>query len=836
VNKITLFVLAITCALPKLGICINEDVNFDDWIEDQKNKLCQGYYQEPEYPFPGQPGKIANQPINIESDQAHLEPNGKSIFSGHTVATEGNQTIKSDSLTITKNPETKKIQHIYANGNVTITEPGLRIDGNDAEVLYDQDKRIINNANYRLYERHGRGHSTKLTTYGRNKIELPKGSYTTCSPTSNLWHLRGKIVKLNKETGRGEAWHTYLYIKNMQVFYWPYMNFPIDKRRETGFLQPALESSSKHGTTLITPFYWNLAANYDATFTPQHMGHRGFKFDNEFRYLNQYNSSLIHLNFLPHDRGYRNGRLRKLEKPTITNPKDSRVLGLKDNNQRYFMAAKHTTRFDKNWDFEIDYARAGDDNYLYDFTTDLNTPTIMPITSLSGLNTLKTVQQPNVNNPIYTNQSTTQLLQKSLLRYKNQYGSVTTTFSQYQSLHPYEGPSSDQQYQMLPNITGQFNHSFVHNIDASLQADYTQFKFDETKTTTKKTIGQRYHTRPAISRPLLDEAGIFLRPRIQLDTVNYSTKLSPTDKNSAKAESPSRTIPLFDLNSGLIFEREIVISKSTMLQTLEPRAYFLYVPYKNQQKNPSFDSGAYTFDYSQLFRDNRYSGYDRVSEAKQVALGLVSKFETETGEEKASIGIGRIRYFQDRKDNGITEVIDNTTRWSPIAAIASYRINPNWNITANVVREKLNKSRSGSLTAQYTLASNKVINVGYQFQRNDSLNSRTKMPNHTRQINTSFGWRIDQNIGLLGKLDYDLQQRRAMKILSGLEMHTCCTIVRIVWFKFLNITDSTRVWKKFDHAIGAQLVFKGLGSDVGNMSYNKFTAEIAGYTPSDDEF
>jgi LPS-assembly protein len=560
------------------------------------------------------------------------------------------------------------------------------------------------------------------------------------------------------------------------------------------------------------------------------MSHNGFKFDNEFRYLTKSSIGTLQINFLPNDRGYKNFRLNKLAEHKFSNG-DARIIGLKDNKQRYFMKVKHKTDFDKNWDFEIDYAKAGDDNYLYDFSYDLKTPTIMPVTSLGKF----TEMQTNVNNTSITTISTTHLLQKGLLRYKNQYGNITTKFSQYQTLHPYEGPKSTEQYRMLPNIAGQFNNTFTNDINLAVQVDYTQFKFKENTNNIVKTVGKRYHTSPAISRPILEEPGIFLRPRVQLNTVNYSVKLSSEDIKNGKTSSPSSVIPMFDLDSGLVFERDVVINKYNMVQTLEPRAYFLYAPYKNQEKQPKFDSGPVTFSYTQLWRDNRYNGYDRVSEAKQISLGIMSRFETEAGIEKASIGIGRILYLQDRKNNGINEIIDNSTRWSPIAGIATYKINPYWNITANIVREKLNKSRTESLLAQYALSGNKVINFGYQFQRNEVINNRTKQASHTKQVNISFGWRIDQNIGLIGRLNYDIQQKRAMRILSGVEMHTCCTIVRVVWFKFLEASD-TAIWKKYNHTIGAQLVFKGMGSNVGNMSYGKFTSEIPGYIPSDDEF
>ena len=130
---------------------------------------------------------------------------------------------------------------------MTITEPDVRIDGDNADYYAKEDTKTVTNASFRVYSSHLRGTSCKLKAVGKDLMYLPKGSFSTCAPDSNAWYIKAKRIKLSKETGRGEAWHTKLYVKDVPVFYWPYVNFPIDNRRQTGFLFPEFKSSSNYG-------------------------------------------------------------------------------------------------------------------------------------------------------------------------------------------------------------------------------------------------------------------------------------------------------------------------------------------------------------------------------------------------------------------------------------------------------------------------------------------------------------------------------------------------------------------------------------------------------------
>ena len=184
----------------------------------------------------------------------------------------------------------------------------MRIDGSRADVYNKEDRKVIYDSNYRMYQQHAHGTADSITIKGKKQTFLPNASYTTCAPNSDTWILRAKRAKFDKDSGRGEAWGSWLYIKDFKVFYWPYINFPIDNKRQTGFLMPNMHTSSSNGATITAPYYLNLAPNYDAIVTPHIMAKRGLKVDNHFRYLTNHSTGNIKFNFLPRDIGYRSFR------------------------------------------------------------------------------------------------------------------------------------------------------------------------------------------------------------------------------------------------------------------------------------------------------------------------------------------------------------------------------------------------------------------------------------------------------------------------------------------------------------------------------------------------
>ena len=239
-------------------------------------------------------------------------------------------------------------------------------------------------------------------------------------------------------------------------------------------------------------------------------------------------------------------------------------------------------------------------------------------------------------------------------------------------------------------------------------------------------------------------------------------------------------------------------------------------------------------DYSQVFRNNRYSGFDRIAEANHLGMGLLSRFFTDScNEEKASVGVGRILYFQDRVSH-LGEVSNNTARWSPIAGLARYQIKQNWNMEANIVKEKLSKTNSGSLNVQYILDPTHVANFGYLFVRNDIEDLATQRPNHLRSVQASTAWEVKPQLRLLGRLAHDLNLSRVTNVLFGIEKHDCCTIWRAVWMR--NIKPSGNLTQKqYENILGLQFVLKGL-THSGNIDSNQLSSTIPGYVSKDHQF
>lgn len=811
--------------------CFGENFynTFDDWLvttscQDRTSKLCHGYYLEPVYPYPLD--EQTDYPTKITSNHGEFINKKSAKFFGEVLIQQGNQNLTCNKAIVNHNAQTGEIETMQAFGNVKLTQPGMRIDGSKAIYYKPINRKIIYQATYRMYQRHARGTADSITLEQQTNMELPNASYTTCAPQNNSWQLKAKKLKLNKATGRGTAWHSWLYLKKMKVFYWPYINFPIDNNRHTGFLMPSFHSSSSHGAHLAAPFYWDLAPNYDALITPHFMQNRGIKLDNHFRYLTKYSSGNIKFNFLPNDRGYQRFRHKQLENPGNINPLSSQYLSLRNLHNRWSLVFNDQTTFNKNFRTAINYTRVGDDNYIYDFDGDIMQQAY-PVTN-------NALTQANAYLPAYS--ATTSLLQKIELQNLTQLGTTTFRLMQYQILHPFYGPNQDEVYRKLPEIDVQSTTFYLpYDFDWRFSGNYTQFKLRNTPFATPLATGTRYHFEPQLTRPF-QQPGWFLKPKLQVDLTNYNAmKLTAAEQANNKLTTATRVTPIYNIDSGLIFERPITIAHNAINQTLEPRMYYVYIPKRNQNLLPIFDSAPLTFSYEQIFRTNRYSGFDRIGEANQLGLGVMSKFLTKPHHtEKASFGIGRILYLRPRIGHFPQEPSIATKRWSPVAAVAKYFINPYWNLEGNLVQEKLKRTNNASLTIQYLTDPTHVINLGYQFTRNDTLLSQINRPSHLHTIQLSSAWEIKPELRLLGHTAYDINAHRITNVLLGLEHHTCCTIYRLAWLRTLKSTANFAN-KQYENTITLQLVLKGL-SQTGNIDSSKINSMIPGYNPKDHLF
>lgn len=805
---------------------------FDDWVDMPASvSVCHGYYQEAPPPpvFPCEPGEP--EPIRITSLQGSFQENAPSTLTGNVHLIQGTRQMFADKAIIYRNRETGKIETIEAIGHVKLLQPGLRLEGSDATFFQGSDTKIIRNAYYRLYQRHARGQACSITAIGQDKLILKDASYTTCPPQNNTWMLRASRINLNKQTGRGQAYHTRMLIKDIPVFYLPYLNFPIDDRRKTGFLFPIFGTSNQSGTEIATPFYVNLAPNYDATLTPRYYSRRGVNLEAQFRYMDERSRGQIQASVLPNDRLYARFRQQYLNyHPGIPN-NDPRVTALqKGNNSRRAILAKHTTSFNKHLVGDLDFQAVGDSNYFMDFGNTLN------------------------------NTNLTQLLQRASLNYREKHTSALLNVQKYQTLHPFKGPITSPPYERLPQFAFVNYYPDVGNCFFFLNnGDFTHF-YNRTDPLTgfAVTTGDRFHMRPSLSRPFITPCSFF-KPRLQYDILSYSLHLGNIDFGLNKPTTPSRLIPMFDIDSGLIFEREFCAFNSSIVQTLEPRAFYLYVPYRDQNAFPIFDTSQSGFDYNLLYRTNRFNGLDRVGDTNQLTLSLTSRFlNARTGAEYINLTLGEILYFKKRLVTACNsalypyclqqEIPDYNKGRSPLVGLARYFIQDTLTLNALIEWDTYGKQlNKRSLWFQYKPDDLNVLNLGYQFlRRNPSPLNNTNVliapPAKLEQSDLSFAWQLSPQWRMLGRWHYDLRRGRTTDILAGIEQEGCCTAIRFsfVRFRFPNPGELQRVsmvdFKKNKDVFFIQFVFKGLGAVGHNRLGGTMSAAIPGYQWRDDKF
>lgn len=824
---------------------------FDDWVSSPDiHNYCKGCYREAPVPFPGQTIDSGTQPITITSDKGRFVPEGNSTFSGNVHLIQGNRQLYTDSATIHRDPtKQKSIDFVKASGHLKLTEPGLRVDGTQAELNIESDCQTLYNASYRLYTRHARGTAECITVCNRTQMTLHNATYTTCAPGQDTWILKGKKIELDKIAGRGTARDARLYFKNAPILYTPYLNFPIDDRRQSGFLFPTFRFTNVSGTEMGAPFYWNIAPNYDATLTPTAFSKRGVQMTGLFRYLTFNSTGELAGAVLPQDRAYQKFlNNNKANHPLFAN-NDPRVTGLNTGSTRSGFRAKHTTTFNEHWTTNIQYAQVHDDNYFVDFGNSLSMA------------------------------STTQLLQQGELLYQDRHWSTQARLQQYQTLHPYDGPVTPNVYERLPQLAMQNLYSDLpYGFEWATTGDFTRFMHQLNPFTGASfTTGDRYQLRPQLSLPIV-RPGWYLKPRAQYNLWGYSLR---TNSNPFNPNHPNLAIPMLDLDTGLLFERSLCVASDPYIQTLEPRAYYLYVPFRKQSDLPNFDTTNPRFDANQLYRDNRFSGLDRLGDANQLTLGLTTRFLNEKiGNEVLSLGLGQIFYFTPPRVTDFSSQINplilqhvllhgfpqgfshtlppgfphtvpfglqqtllhriRKRHLSDLVGLARLQVQENLLFNAEIEWNHYHtRTDKFAVYLQYLPYERTVFNIGYQFLRRDllgNLGHKKGFSEKIQQTDLSCAVLLTEQWRLLSSWHYDLQNNRSNKIAFGIEQQGCCTAVRLFAYRFLPPFDPRLSNKQYTKGIFLQFVFKGLGGVGPTGMSGNISQAIPGYQWREDEY
>ncbi|MDB6095853.1 MAG: hypothetical protein JWM09_131 [Francisellaceae bacterium] len=809
--------------------CYSSSGQFNDWVESyEPHNLCHGYYQPPQLPTLTKNSE--EYPLTIHSDKAQFSANGNSKLSGNVLIQEASKQLYSDTIDIVRDSYTNKISTIHALGNITIVEADWLIKADKGEINRALNYKSLDHVIYHYYPNHARGEAKDIIFFdkeGTQKADMQNASYTSCAPHNDTWMLKAKKLRLDKTKGRGRAKNAFLYFKSIPVFYSPYLDFPIDARRQTGFLNPEPGFDSHSGYKLSIPFYWNLAPNYDLVLSPTLISKRGIQLATFARHLTPKSYSELNFNFLPQDRAYQKFiKNFKYNHPNL-NDSNPKIKGLRQTN-RYLLSLKHKLQISPHLKQSIDYTKVGDDNYFLDL------------------------------DPNFGNITTYQLLQEAALNAFNNNWQISTKLQQYQVLHPFKGIDTQDLYRRLPQIT--INGDYPNlplGLNFSLPFEYSFFSHKKDPITNASfTVGKRYQMRPSISLPMI-HPGWFFKPKLQLNTLLYDTKLSYLDQTHQIKGQGHLSIPMFEIDSGLIFEKNIHLNKKSFVQTLEPRLYYLYVPYKNQNDLPSFDTGISAFDFNQLYRDNRFSGLDRVGDAKQITLGMSSRLLSPEGLERLRVEAGQIFYLKERKVSSCNPTINpfclneelpvENKKRSNFAIKGTYKFSP-WLASIGLeTNSHMKKFEKYSLSVQYQPTSYNVVNVGYQYLKHDLSNinvpnsaiisSPTDRYQPLKQWYLSSAIQLHPKWRILGKIHYDATRHSFSNTLIGIEQESCCTGMRLVALRtLLPLNTSDKYKKHYDTRVMVQVVFKGLTNIGHNHLKDSLSQAITGYSPSKENF
>ncbi|MFZ3153835.1 LPS-assembly protein LptD [Pseudomonas sp.] len=796
---------------------------------------CAGAYVEPMRPGMNDTTPMDEAPMFVSAKASRYEQEEQvATLAGDVVLRQAGMQVEADEANLRQAENRGELI-----GNVRLRDQGMLVVGDRAELQLDNGEAKVDNAEYVLHKSHIRGNALYAKREESAIIRLKDGTYTSCEPGSNAWHLKGNNITLNPATGFGTATNVTLRVKNIPVFYTPYIYFPIDDRRQSGFLPPSLSSSSDNGLTLQTPYYFNLAPNYDATLYPTYMADRGLLMEGEFRYLSKNSEGQFGAAYLD-------------------DSNDDRKLMSEYEDQRWMYSWQHRTGLTSRLLAEVDYTDISDPYYFQDLDSDLG------ISSTSYVDQRGTLTYRGNGYTARLNAHAYELANITDITPYNRLPQLTLD-----GVLPFKPAGVNFSYGTeYVRFDRSLRNGFFTDEDGNTGTEAFRW-YDDRLRGLARANGERLHVEPAVSLPLNWSWG-FIKPQVKYLQTNYDLSLDQQGKSTLLAEqqyksSQSRGVGMFSLDSGLYFDRDSQWFGKNYRQTLEPRLFYLYVPEEDQTDIPVFDTSESTFSYSSLWRENRFSGKDRIGDENKLSLGVSNRWIEPNGFERQRFSIGQSFYFEDRQVQ--LPGIDYRTRQdsqssvSPYALEYLYRFNRDWRFSSDFNWDPDSRStRSGSAMFHYQPEDNpnKVVNAGYRY-RNDTVRYDQATGNWVvgggdygtpgspeyiedyykiSQHDFSVIWPIVPQWSVISRWQYDYGRDRTLEAFAGFEYDSCCWKLRLInryWIDYDEVSLNPSLNDQADRGIFLQIVLKGLGGVVGNKVETFLDQGIQGYREREDQ-
>ncbi len=637
-------------------------------------------------------------------------------------------------------------QIFYNNETKVVTVPGVVsyqdqqvwINGQQAYYDFRQESGQFSEITYGLTGSSANGAADKITLDGGNRSYLHQLSYTTCPGTNPDWRLDARELEIRHEDGVGIARGAKLTFKGVPILYTPWFSFPIDDRRQSGFLYPSFSNTNDNGFEFGVPWYWNIAPNQDATLEPRYFTNRGFMLSGQYRFLTRRSGGNLEFDYLPDDD--------------------------KTGDARFHYRLEHSSSPLQRWRTNLVIDRVSDDQYFQDFGSSLYQ------TSLQYLHSSATLS--------------------GVGRYWN----LEVLADDFQVIDESVEPENEP-YRRVPRVAFWMDQPLGRSgLAFNINSELVYFDRDVGST------GARFDLTPTLYWQRYEHWG-FIKPSIGYRYTSYA--LDRMDEEGS--DTPDRGTTIASLDGGLYFDR---LNADGSTQTLEPRIFYLYVPYEDQSDLPRFDTSEYTFGFSQLFNTNRFTGADRQGDANQVSVALSTRnYRSSSGEVVWSLNVGQIFYLDPLRVQLNEAERNRKVDYSPF--IAEFNWHPFTRFSARTGVQwdwEQDQLDVVSFGVSYSGKNRQRASFDYRFRRD-----------RVDQFDLRLFWPVNDQWRFLSRLNYSFADDDVLEIQAGIEYESCCWAVRTVLRRYLKNRDGD-----YRDGIFIELNLKGLSS-LGTRAQDLFS-------------
>ena len=749
----------------------------------------------PSYDRPLVQGETNELPVTINADNAKGNYPDDAVFTGNVDIAQGNSRLQADEVQLHQKQaegQPEPIRTVDALGNVHYDDNQVILKGPKGWSNLNTKDTNIWEGDYQMVGRQGRGKADLMKQRGENRYTiLENGSFTSCLPGSDTWSVVGSEVIHDREEQVAEIWNARFKLGPVPVFYSPYLQLPVGDKRRSGFLIPNAKYSTNNYFEFYLPYYWNIAPNMDATITPHYMHRRGgIMWENEFRYLTQAGAGLMEFDYLNSDKVYED-----------EHPKD-------DNSRRWLFYWQHSGVMDQVWRFNVDYTKVSDTSYFNDFDNKYGSST-------DGYAT-----------------------QKFSVGYAVQNFDATVSTKQFQV---FDAQNSNS-YSAQPQLDVNYYQNDVGPFDTRIYGQAVHF----VNTNDNMPEATRVHLEPTINLPLSNNWGSINTEAKLLATHYQQTNLdwyNSNPQNTKLDDSANRVMPQFKVDGKMVFERDMQMLAPGYTQTLEPRAQYLYVPYRDQSHIYNYDSSLLQSDYSGLFRDRTYGGLDRIASANQVTTGVTSRVYDDAAVERFNISVGQIYYFTESRtgDDNIKWENDDKTGSLVWAGDTYWRISDCWGLRSGIQYDtRLDSVATSSSSIEYRRDENRMLQLNYRYASSEYIqatlpsyySTAEQYKNGISQVGAVASFPIADRWSIVGAYYFDTNVNKEADSMLGLQYNSCCYAIRFGYERKLNGWDNTQKHAIYDNTIGFNIELRGLSSNYGLGTNQMLRSNILPYQSS----